>query len=148
MMEKSDNTAAYLLASHIVGIKNINTLNASWGLTQTDMIKNTTSNKDTAILLTKMYKGEITSPALTAEMLDFMDKSDFDDRIPRNLPEGTVVYHKTGDQVGKVHDAGIVATAQKPFYIGVFTTDMTDVEAAKVAIGEIAKVVFDYMRGG
>ena len=146
MMEKSDNTAAYLLASHIVGIKKIDTLNASWGLTQTDMIKNTTSNKDTAILLTKIYKGEITSPALTAEMLDFMDKSDFDDRIPRNLPEGTVVYHKTGDQVGKVHDAGIVATSQKPFYIGVFTTDMTDVEASKVAIGEIAKVVFDYIR--
>ena len=148
MMEKSDNTAAYLLASHIVGVKKINTLIASWGLTQTDMIKNTTSNKDIAILLTKMFNGEITSPALTAEMLDFMDKSDFDDRIPRNLPDGTVVYHKTGDQVGKVHDAGIVAIADKPFYIGVFTTDMTDVEATKVAIGEIAKIVFDYMRGG
>lgn len=146
MMEKSDNTAAYILGSQVMGLDTITALNKVWGLTQTDMYKNSTSNKDIAIVLTKMFRGEITSPALTAEMLDFMNTSDFDDRIPRNLPEGTVVYHKTGDQVGKIHDAGIVALAGKPYYIGVFTTDMTDVESTKETIGEISKVVFDYMR--
>jgi len=146
MMEKSDNTAAYLLASHIVGLDKIEERTKEWGLTQTDMYKNTTSNKDVALLLTKMYKGEITSKALTAEMLDFMDKSDFDDRIHKGLPEGITVYHKTGDAVGKIHDTGIVDLPDNPYYIGILTTDMTSVEGTKDVIGEISKVVFDYMR--
>lgn len=94
MMEKSDNTAAYILGSHIVGLQRIQDLIGSWGLTQTDMFKNTSSVKDQAKILIKVYKGEITSHALTAEMLDFMNISDFDDRLPKGLPEGVKIFHK------------------------------------------------------
>lgn len=147
MMEKSDNTAAYVLASHIVGLTKIQNLVEEWGLTQTDMRKNTSSVKDQATLLIKIYKGGITTQALTQEMLDFMDKSDFDDRIPRGLPDGVVIYHKTGDAVAKVHDVGLIASPTNPYYLGIFTSEIRDVEKTKQTISEISRVVYNAFHG-
>lgn len=146
MMEKSDNTAAYILSNHIIGIEKLQEFVNGWGLTQTDMANNKASPKDMSILMSKMYKGEITTKPLTAEMLDFMQKSDFDDRLPKGLPERTTIYHKTGDEVGKIHDAGIVDLPNKPYFIGVFTSDIIDEQAAKDAIAEISKAVYEYMK--
>lgn len=146
MMEKSDNTAAYILANHIVGIEKLQQLVNEWGMTQTDMANNKTSPKDMSILMSKMYKGEITTKPLRAEMLDFMQKSDFDDRLPKGLPEGITIYHKTGDEVGKIHDAGIIDMPNKPYFLGVFTSDIIDEQAAKDAIAEISKAVYEFMK--
>uniref|UniRef100_A0A7C4M023 Serine hydrolase n=1 Tax=candidate division CPR3 bacterium TaxID=2268181 RepID=A0A7C4M023_UNCC3 len=142
MMEKSDNTASYILAQQIIGMDKIQSFIDSLGLTQTSMAENKTSAKDMGILLVKSYKGEITSPALTAEMLNFMEKSDFDDRLPRGLPEGTKIYHKTGDEIGKIHDVGIVDLPGKPYFLGVLTSDMTDEKKAKDIIATISKIVY------
>jgi len=146
MMEKSDNTAAYILSNLVIGIDKIQTLIDSWGLTQTSMADNKTSAYDISILMVKMYQGEITSKALTAEMLDFMDKSDFEDRIPAGIDVGVKVYHKTGDEIGKIHDAGIVDLPGRPYFLAIFTLDMTDEELTKKNQAEISKIVFEYMR--
>lgn len=146
MMEKSDNTAAYILASIIIGIDNIQKQVNDWGLTQTDIADNKTSVYDMSLLLQKIYRGEITSPALTKEMLDIMDVSDFDDRIPKGVDEGVKVYHKTGDEIGKIHDVGIVDLPKRPYFIGVMTTDVTNDEETKNTIAKISRKVFDFMK--
>ena len=146
MMEKSDNTAAYILASLVVGLDDIQNLIESWGLTQTDMKINKTSAKDIAIITIKMYRSEITGKALTAEMIDFMDDSDFEDRIPKGIDGNTKVYHKTGDEVRTVHDAGIVDLPGKPYFLAVFTTDIVDEEATKTKIAQISRIVYENMK--
>lgn len=146
MMEKSDNTAAYILANHIIGVENIQTMVDSWEMTQTEIVDNKTSVYDMSVLLTKMYNGEITTGALTPEMLDFTDSSDFDDRIPKNIPSGIKIYHKSGNEIGKIHDVGIVNLPGRPYFLGVMTNDITDEEAAKNNIAEISRIVFDYLR--
>ncbi len=145
MMEKSDNTAAYILSNQIIGNDKIQKIIEDWGLTQTDMVNNKTSARDMSLLLIKMYKGEITSKALTAEMLGFMDSSEYDDRIPMGLPENVKFYHKTGNEIGKVHDAAIVDIPKHPYYLGIFTIDITDEEAAKKIMIAVSKTVYDYM---
>ncbi len=146
MMEQSDNTAAYILSNHIIRPDKIQKLIDEWGLTQTNIDDNKTSAFDMSILLTKIYQKEITTPALTAEMLTFMDKSDFDDRIPAGLPENTKYYHKTGDEIGKIHDVGIIDLPGKPYYLGILTTDMTDDEATKRSLAQISGLVYTYMK--
>ncbi len=146
MMEKSDNTAAYLFAQIIIKPSNIQNQVNAWGLTQTDIADNKTSVYDMNLLLQKIYRGEITSPALTKEMLDFMDISDFDDRIPKGVEEGVKVYHKTGDETGKIHDVGIVDLPKRPFFLGVMTTDVTNDEETKNTIAKISRKVFDFMK--
>lgn len=145
MMEQSDNTAAYLLGTPIIGLDKIQNLINSWGLKQTSLNDNKTSAKDMSLLLTKMYQGEITNNSLTAEMIGFMDKTDFDDRIPAGLPEGTRYYHKTGDEIGKIHDAGIIDLPNNPYYLGILTTDITDEETTKRNLAQISKLVYSYM---
>lgn len=145
MMEKSDNTAAYVLASKVIGISKIQNLVDLWGLSQTKMMENKTSTKDMATLLIKMYQGEITNKQLTAEMFGFMKKSDFDDRLPQGLPEGITIYHKTGNEVKKIHDVGIIDLKDKPYYLGILTTDITDEEKTKKNMAEISRLVFEYM---
>ena len=144
MMEKSDNTASYILGNVTIGLDKIQSLIDGWGLTQTNMVENKTSAYDMSILMGKIYKGEIVRKALTDEMLTFMDKSDFDDRIPKGLPEKTLYYHKTGDDVGKIHDVAIIQLPKRIYYLGVFSTDITNEETAKNNIADISKMVYEY----
>lgn len=144
LIEKSDNTAAYVL-TQIVGESRIQELVEKWGMSQTDIKNNKTSNKDIALLLTKMYKEQIVGHALTTEMIGFMDDSDFENRLPKLLPETVDVYHKIGNEVGYIHDVGIITLRDRPYYLGVMTNDILDVEDTEQTIAEISKYVYDYM---
>jgi beta-lactamase class A len=146
MVRQSDNTAAHLLANYVVGMGNVqNTINA-WGLEQTDMEENKTSNADMAKLFSKIYLGKVTDTAHTREMLDLLTDSDFENRIPAQLPKGTKVYHKIGTEVGFIHDVGIVEAVDRKYYFGVFTSDRPDEAATDKKIAELSRIVFDYMK--
>ena len=86
MIKQSDNTAAYILANHIIGFPKLKTIVSEWGLTQTDMVKNTTSNQDTAKLFRMIYDGKIANQAYTQEILSFLKDTDFETRLPAKLP--------------------------------------------------------------
>lgn len=144
MTEQSDNTAAYLLANQILTIDKIQNLVNTWGLSQTDMKLNKTSNIDQAKILRMIYEGKITNKALTAEMLDFLKDSDFEDRLPALLPPNIAVYHKIGSEVRNIHDVGIVDFPNHPYYIGVLISDNPSDEDAVKIIAQISKLVFNY----
>ena len=146
MMQQSDNTAAYILANYTVGLDTIQTLVSRWGLTQTDIAKNKTSNKDMEILMDKIYTGKITNTAYTQEMLAFFKDSDFEDRLPALLPKGVTVYHKIGNGQGAIHDIGIVQSANLTYYIGILTSDITNEEESVKLAAAISKAVYDYLR--
>lgn len=147
MMQKSDNTAAFLLGNYVAGLPTIQSTINSWGLTQTDMANNKTSNKDMELLIRKIYGNNVASPSLTAEMLGFMRDSDFENRIPADLPQGVTVYHKTGDgDTGEIHDVGIVVRDNIAYYIGILTSDAGDTTAASKLESKISKIVYDFMR--
>lgn len=147
MMAKSDNTASHILGRLIIGFPRIQQLIEQWGLKQTDMENNKTSNKDMALLMTKIYRGEITNEALTREMLTFMKDSDFEDRLPKLLPESVAVYHKIGNEIRNIHDVGIVDLANRPYYIGVLTNDLiAGEEEIKDAIAKASLLVYEYFK--
>lgn len=145
-IEQSDNTAAYVLGTYTVGFEKIQALMNTWGLTQTDMINNKTSNLDMSKLFEKIYNGEATNASSTQEMLAFFKDTDFEDRIPALLPKDVSVYHKIGNEIAVMHDAGIVTNGKTSYYIGVFTNDITDENETKKIIAEISKLVYDYLK--
>lgn len=146
MMQKSDNTAAYILANHIVTIAKIQALVNQWDMTQTEIRKNKTSNKDTALLMEKIFRGKVTDAAYTQEMLGFLKDSDFEDRLPAQLPEGVMIYHKTGNGQGVVHDVGIVTDDKRMYYLGIYTSDVTDEEKTSKLMAKLSKLVYDFMQ--
>ena len=146
LTEKSDNTAGYVLGEIVIGLEKVQELIESWGLSQTNMENNKTSNHDIALLMSLMHQGKITNQALTKEMIGLMDDSDFEERLPKLLPENIKVYHKIGNEEDIIHDAGIINLPQNPYYLGVFSTDIPDPEEAKEIIAQISKLVFEYKR--
>ncbi len=145
MTQKSDNTAAFILANYIVSITHIQQYMNTLGLTQTDIINNKTSNKDMALLFEKIFLKQISTPALSEEMLGMLTNSDFEDRLPALLPHGATVYHKIGTEVGAVHDVGIVVHGSTAYYVGIFTSDITDEEQAAALMAKVSKAIYDFM---
>jgi len=146
MMQQSDNTAAYILANHIVGMDTIQTLLTSWNMTQTDMINNKTSNADIALLMKKIYQGNIANVASTKEMLAFFKDGEFEDRIPGKLPSDVTVYHKIGTEVGIMHDVGIIVGPTTKYYIGIMVSDVTDEDKTTKLMADVSKLIYDYMK--
>lgn len=138
-LKQSDNTAAHILANKI-GVATIQSTIEIFGLVQTDIDNNQTSPSDMTLLLQKIWENQITTPAKTKELLSFMNDTDIEDRIPADLPSGTVVYHKTGDAVGNLHDVGIIKNGDDIFILSILTSDIgTDEKATKETISKIAK---------
>jgi len=147
MMTKSDNTAAFLIANYVLSVDAIQQLVNGWGMTQTDMANNKTSNYDMALLFEKIFHEKIANHAYTLDMLSMMTNTDFEDRIPAELPkQGVTIYHKTGNGAGIIHDVGIVQTGKTAYYIGVLTSDVPDEQATTKCIADISKAVFDFMK--
>lgn len=146
MMQQSDNTAAYVLANHIIGIDTIQSLLTSWGMVQTNMINNKTANNDVFKIIKKIYEGNIANPAYTQEMLAFFKDTEFEDRIPGLLPKNIEVYHKIGSEVGFLHDVGVVVGPTTTYYIGIMTSDITDEKEAIKLMAEVSKLIYDYMK--
>lgn len=142
----SDNTAAHILGVDILGMDLVQKYVDSWGMTQTDMVNNKTSNKDMEILFRKIVTGKITNSASTQELLGFLKDTEDETRIPALLPKGAVVYHKIGTGVGEIHDVGVVVDGKLNYYIGILTEDITDVDGAATLSAQISKTVFDYMK--
>lgn len=145
MIQKSDNTAAFILGNYILGLDAAQAYVTSLGMKQTDIVDNKTSNKDMAILFEKIHNNTITTPALSEELQGLLTNSDFEDRLPALLPKGATVMHKIGTGTGAVHDAGIVSHGNTEYYIGIFTSDILDEEQAAKLLSEVSKVVYDFM---
>jgi len=146
MMQQSDNTAAYILATHIVGMDTIQSLLSSWNLIQTDMVNNKTSNADIASLMEKIYQGNIANAANTKEMLTFFKNGEFEDRIPALLPNDVTVYHKIGTEIGIMHDVGFVVGPTTKYYIGIMISDVTNEEETTKLMATVSKLVYDYLK--
>lgn len=146
MMQKSDNTAAYILLNHVVGIERTQKLLVDWGLTQTDMGNNKTSNKDMGRLFEKIATGKVANRAYTDEMLSFLTDSDFEDRLPAMLPKGVTVYHKIGTEVRIIHDVGIVTDGKLNYYVGIFTSDVPNQDETVSLMAKLSKIIYDFMR--
>lgn len=146
MMQKSDNTAAYILARQVIGMNKMQNLISGWGLSQTDMENNKTSNADMLILMEKIFQEKVANHALTLEMLSFLKDGEIEDRIPALLPKDVTAYHKPGNEIGFLHDVGIVVGTKCRYYIGIFTSDVDDEEKAVGKIAEISKIVYDFLK--
>jgi len=144
MMAYSDNTATNLVAKE-VGLANVSAAMEELGLPETKMHAfvfrgdtsifperskqyglGSTTAREMLTLLEKLHAGELANEEHTAAMIEHMRACESTNRIPRLLPGGTEIAHKTGS-VSKVRtDAGIVEGPGGVFVIVVLTADNKD----------------------
>lgn len=105
----------------------------------------TTTASDIALFFEKLYQGQLADPERTNQMLELLKKQQLNKKIPRYLPEGTVVAHKTGELDFFSHDAGIVYLAQGD-YIIVVLSESDAPPAAEERIAQISKNIYSYFQ--
>ena len=149
MIILSDNTATNILIDRL-GMTQIQEQMTAIGmkdshirrkLFQADLsargIENTVSAGDMANVLEGLYRHRIVSPSASEEMLSILLEQRLNGKIPFFLsPCEIPVAHKTGEDDGITHDAGIIyGKAPRVFC---FVSEKTDVPAAERFIQDAA----------
>jgi beta-lactamase class A len=159
MLQRSDNTATNMLTD-LLGLEQINDVCRRQGLTATCMpryimdleardnkVENYTSATDMGRLLKALYERRILDPPSSTQLLDILKGQHVRDRLPRYLPRGVVLAHKTGLMKDACHDVGILYGRNHDYVIAVLTTDFGSYGQAKQAIGRIGRAVYQYDAG-
>jgi beta-lactamase class A len=105
-------------------------------------LNNTTDALALLTMFWKLGRGEVVSPAASAEMIAILQRQTRNDGIPAGLPPGTVVAHKTGTIAGIHHDAGIVY-GRPPYALVVLTRGIEDAARSARIIAEITRTVHE-----
>ena len=167
----SDNTATNLIIDK-VGIRNVNARMDSLGLKQTRLHAKVflgaattidtaatrkwgfgvTTPEEMGTLFERMYRGTAVSDTASRQMLSMLRRNFDYEEIPRLLPPGVSVAHKTGKLEASRSDCGIVYNKGRDYVLCVFTKDNQDKSwridtEARVTIGELARMVHDGLAG-
>jgi beta-lactamase class A len=135
MIKESDNTAELMLNRYLEEER----IEAELHRIGADSTRywhpiNTTTPSDILLVLKNIADPYYTSPRLSADMVELMTNTAFEDRLPQPLPEETRVAHKIGSYEITFSDAGIVfpeeggGTGQE-YYIVVFSEGAPQEEA-------------------
>ena len=142
LIEESDNTAEVMLNRYL-GEKEIEAELRRAGADSTSYwVPNLTTPDDVILVLEAIADPSYTSPKLSAEMLDVMMDTSFEDRLPEPLPEGARVAHKIGSWETTFSDAGIVlpegaSGAEEGYYVVVFSEGVPE-GAARETIRDVS----------
>lgn len=146
MITISHNYAALLLSEKLTNSK-ITQFVKDQGFSETSLGSNTeppkTTASDVALFYKKLYKTELVDTESSKEMLEILKKQQLNDGLPKDLPKGASVAHKTGDIGWFKHDGGIVFTEQGDYLVVVFSESNSPI-GAQQKIAALSKAVFDY----
>ncbi len=142
LIKESDNTAEVMLNRYL-GEEKIEAELRHLGADSTSYwMPNTTTPSDVLLVLKAIADPSYTSPEFSAEMLDVMTGTSFEDRLPEPLPEGARVAHKIGSWETTFTDAGVVFPegadgAEEGYYVVVFSEGVTE-DAAREMIRDVS----------
>ena len=130
-LEESDNTAAKALVS-LIGTVDFEAVYQGLDI-------NLTVDKDGAVL----------NIDDSQEILNYLAKSKFPDKLVAGVPPGVTVAHKIGDFVEKngngeaFTDCGIVYIPRRPYLLCMVSK--TDEQTARVRMQDISKMIYDFV---
>jgi beta-lactamase class A len=167
MIILSDNSATNLIIDKI-GIRNVNARMDSLGLRQTRLHAKVflgsattidtaatrrwgfgvTTPEEMGTLFERLYKGAAVSDTASKQMLGMLRRNFDYEEIPRLLPAGVTVAHKTGKLDASRSDCGVVYSPGRDYVLCIFTKDNQDRSwrfdtEARGTIAELARLVHD-----
>lgn len=155
MISVSDNMAANLLINRL-SIPFIQKTTRELGLEDTMITRklfdpaaedmaNYTTVRDMAIILERLYKGEIVSQKASRQMLNILSTQQLNHKIPFDLPSATRIAHKTGEDDNVTHDVGLIY-AKEPFIL-CFCGSNVHAPRYNRVMNDVSKELFDLCGG-
>jgi beta-lactamase class A len=157
MIGESDNTATAMLID-AVGMGYIQAQFPNLGLFYTEIFaegmsirggrvahENYTTAKEMAMLLEKIYQGELVDKNSSIMMLDILrHRKTSRSRLAKGLPRGWEIAHKTGLLRQACHDSAIFMTPHGNYLMTVLTGSNGNYRRAKDFISRLGRVTFDH----
>jgi beta-lactamase class A len=111
------------------------------GLNDSDVYTNTMSAEDVFLLLQKIYQGQLCNQEHRDFLLEAMQNTINENRIPAGIPANVAVAHKYGTWQGNMHDAGFVF-AENPYLLVVMTNGVPNVESKIAQFSQLVYQIF------
>jgi beta-lactamase class A len=143
MIQQSNNTSWALILGAI-GYQGIHDYAASLGIPY-DRTFNTLSPAETARILVQLYNGRLLSPAHTAELLSYMQNTNYETLIPAAVPPEIAVFHKYGLLNGNLHDASILVQGQRAYAFVVYSlgASVAEIPVQTTIIRQLTRAVME-----
>jgi len=112
-------------------------------------VDNKLSSRDLAVVLEKLYRGQLLDRKWTNYCLGVLSRQTFNTRLPRSLPREVKVYHKTGTIAGVVNDVGVLELGPGRGLVVVVLVQQVnegDEGVAEKLIADIASVAYKAYR--
>ncbi|MBI1982308.1 MAG: serine hydrolase [Candidatus Levybacteria bacterium] len=159
MITVSQNYAALLLTEK-VKLSSVKAFLETNGFNESkvgiDGSQPTVSPSDMELFFEKLYKQsllfsseerkvELANKENTDKMLSLLKRQRLNTKLPKYLPKGTIIAHKTGEIGWFTHDAGIVYLPGGDYIIAVLSESSSPI-GAQDRIAEVSKAVYEYFK--
>ena len=143
MIQQSDNDS-WSLIMDAVGHEELTEYAASLGVSY-DPETNTLTPAEMVTIVSRLYSGTLLNADHTAELLSYMQDTNYETLIPAAVPDGITVFHKYGLLGGELHDAGILARDGTAYALVIYTKgqDLSDVPERTEVIHQLTQAVAD-----
>ena len=96
-----------------------------------------------AKILAALYSGSLLDSQDTAQLLSYMQDTNYETLIPAAVPEGITVFHKYGLLAGELHDAGILVRDGTAYALVIYTKGqaLSDVPERTEVIHQLTQAV-------
>jgi beta-lactamase class A len=143
MIQQSDNDS-WSLIMDAVGHEELTEYAASLGVSY-DPESNTLTPAEMATILAGVYSGTLLTAGHTAQLLSFMQDTNYETLIPAAVPEGITVFHKYGLLDDELHDAAVLAQGNTAYALVIYTKGqgLSDVPERTDVIHQLTQAVAD-----
>ena len=141
MIQQSDNDS-WSLIMDAVGHEELTDYAASLGMSYDPEI-NTLTPAEMATIVSGLYSGSLLNAGDTAQLLSYMQDTNYETLIPAAVPEGITVFHKYGLLEDELHDAAVLAQANTAYALVIYTKgqDLSDVPERTEVIHQLTQAV-------
>jgi beta-lactamase class A len=109
-------------------------------------LNNVTSAHDLMLLFEMIARGEMVNAEASDAMTKILLDQHFNEIIPKHLPDGVKVAHKTGNIRGVHHDGGIIFLPDGRKYVLILLSkEVEDEEKAVAALAEVSRLVYEHV---
>lgn len=142
MIVSSDNVATNII-TRTYGRSTMQKYIEAAGIKGVDILNNDVSSHGMAVLLQKIYDGELISEKNEKLLFDHMKQSITPTRIVAGVPSEIDVAHKIGSWSGAMSDVAVVF-AERPYVLTVYTEGVSWGEETDAVIAGISKRIYDF----
>ncbi len=103
-------------------------------------LNNTTTARGLQVLLTAVAEGKAVDRDASRQMIEILERQQFNDGIPAGLPAGTRVAHKTGE-ITKIHHDAAIVYAPRPFVLVILVRGLAAERDSAALMAEITRIL-------